>query len=202
MHKIDADGATVANEFTEGDPALSVPSTTVSSNWLNAVQRELVGLVQGAGITIAASGGADPGNQVLAAVQALISGGGAVAPTVSMTVSNNQTAAADVTGFPVFLTTVVRGIEFLYQVVRHTSSEDLLQTGRVYLSWNPNTSAWRVTKVSAGDIDEDDAIDVIDFTVVTTGVANTYKLQYQTSNMAGSSYSATLRITDIKKIFV
>jgi hypothetical protein len=200
MHKIDGDGATVDNEFTEGNPGLSVPATTVTSAWANAVQREIVAVVEEAGLTLFESDD-DTGEQMLAAILELIRRGGTAAP-VSISVSNNQSSAADVTGFPEFLTTAVRGVEFLYQVVRHTADEELLQSGRVHLNWNPNTSAWTVSKLSLGDTDEDDAIDVVDFFMTATGDANEYKLQYKTSNMAGASYAGTLRITDIKTILV
>jgi len=73
MRKITADisqnTATVADEFTNGNPSLTVPATILPAEWLNTYQRELVNLVEGAGLTL------NPANdgQVLAAVQALIS---------------------------------------------------------------------------------------------------------------------------------
>lgn len=68
MHKIDGYGATVANEFTEGDPAQAVPATDVTDDWLNAVQSELVGVIEGAGMVLAK---ADNG-QLLKALQILV----------------------------------------------------------------------------------------------------------------------------------
>ncbi|AZC95308.1 gp53-like domain-containing protein [Pseudomonas chlororaphis] len=61
--------ADAAGEFTEGAPAAGVPATLVKAKWLNAIQRELCGLVLGAGISLNAS---DDG-QVLKAVKALLS---------------------------------------------------------------------------------------------------------------------------------
>ncbi len=196
MHRIDSDGATEDNLFTEGNAGMAVPATIVSAAIMNALQEEVCEVIESAGITLLSSG-TDTRNQLYSGILRLIERGGRPAP-ISMTPANNQSAAADVTGFPVFLTTAIRGIEFLFQAIRHTSSEDILQSGRVYLNWNANTSAWAVSKMAVGDGDDDDAIDVIEFSVLTTGNANEYKLQYKTSNMAGSSYSATLRITDIK----
>ncbi|QIW90022.1 putative tail protein [Pseudomonas phage SC_10_H1H2H8_2017] len=69
MQKI-GDSTSTANasgEYTEGNPGAGVDATLIRAPWLNAVQRELVGLVQGAGIDL------DPADdaQVLKAVRAL-----------------------------------------------------------------------------------------------------------------------------------
>ena len=50
MHRIDTSTATPDNKFTEGDPAVPVAATTVSAEWLNAVQEELVAVITGAGL--------------------------------------------------------------------------------------------------------------------------------------------------------
>lgn len=52
MHRIDTSTATPDNKFTEGDPAVPVAATTVSAEWLNAVQEELVGVITGAGLEL------------------------------------------------------------------------------------------------------------------------------------------------------
>lgn len=69
MQKI-SDSTSTANpsgEFTEGNPAAGVPATLLKAPWLNAIQRELVALVLGAGINLNAS----DDSQVLKAVKAL-----------------------------------------------------------------------------------------------------------------------------------
>ena len=48
MHRIDTSTATPDNKFTEGDPTVPVAATTVSAEWLNAVQEELVAVITGA----------------------------------------------------------------------------------------------------------------------------------------------------------
>lgn len=45
MKRIDSDGATENNLFTEGNPATGTPATVVSADWLNHVQEELVGFL-------------------------------------------------------------------------------------------------------------------------------------------------------------
>ena len=51
MHRIDGPGATVDNEFTDGDPVGGVPATIVMADWLNDVQEELMSILSAAGIT-------------------------------------------------------------------------------------------------------------------------------------------------------
>jgi hypothetical protein len=52
MFKIDSEGATVDNLFTEGNPQAGVPATKVSDEWLNAVQTELVNILLARGIAL------------------------------------------------------------------------------------------------------------------------------------------------------
>lgn len=73
MHKIDAPGHD-SNEFTEGDPVLAVPATTVGAKWLTTVQREIVNVVEDAGITLNDT----LDNQLLQAI-AILAGGAQVA---------------------------------------------------------------------------------------------------------------------------
>lgn len=69
MHRIDGPGATVDQKFTEGDPVTATPATTVTDDWLNAVQEEIAGVIESAGITL--SKGAN--GQLLAAITSKIS---------------------------------------------------------------------------------------------------------------------------------
>lgn len=69
MQKI-GDSTSTANgakEFTKGQPGTGVDATVITAEWLNAIQRELVNLVLGGGLTIV------PGDdsQVLKAIQAI-----------------------------------------------------------------------------------------------------------------------------------
>lgn len=51
MHKIDGQNATVDNEFQSGSAASGTPGTTVTPEWLNSVQRELINILTNAGVT-------------------------------------------------------------------------------------------------------------------------------------------------------
>ena len=68
MHRIDGPGATQDERFTEGNPAAAIPATTVTADWLNAVQEEIAHVIEGAGNILDKANNA----QLLAAVQALI----------------------------------------------------------------------------------------------------------------------------------
>ncbi|WVR18281.1 tail collar domain [Bordetella phage PY223] len=68
MHKIDHPTATPGGLFTIGDPVGAVPATVVTEDWLNAVQGELVAVIEGAGLALDKPDNA----QLLAAIQALI----------------------------------------------------------------------------------------------------------------------------------
>ena len=54
MYKIDTPGATAANEFQAGNPLATppIPATELGADWFTMIQRELVALVEGAGLTL------------------------------------------------------------------------------------------------------------------------------------------------------
>lgn len=71
MHRTDG-LHNVSNLFDPGDPGVPRPPTKLTPDWCNAVQEELCNVIEGAGITLAASGAADTArNQLLAAIDKL-----------------------------------------------------------------------------------------------------------------------------------
>lgn len=68
MHRIDSSTATPDNRFTEGDPTIPVPATTVTAAWLNALQEEAIAVLAAAGIAPDKANNA----QMLAAILKLI----------------------------------------------------------------------------------------------------------------------------------
>jgi hypothetical protein len=195
MQKIDSDGATVDNLFTEGNPSLSVPATVVSAYWLNAVQKELVNLVEGLGITLNPTGD-ETGDQVLTAIKKLIQQGGQ-ASALSFNIANNQASLADVTGFPQINVATTRSFEVLMTIVRRTDSGLVKQTGRLYGTWvtaaelGLANGAWDLSFVTVHDSAG------VDFTMTLVS-GTTWKLQYQSDNMAGASYTGNVKFTDLK----
>ena len=57
--------------FTEGDPSESIPATVVTADWANAVQEEIVGVIEGAGLTL----DKEDSGQLLEAITTLIEDG-------------------------------------------------------------------------------------------------------------------------------
>lgn len=84
MHRIDGEGATSDNKFTEGNPSTGAVATTVTADWCNAVQEEIVNVLLAAGITPAKANNA----QLVAAIQSLISGGGIAVTAAGVTIAD------------------------------------------------------------------------------------------------------------------
>lgn len=192
MHKIDSDGATVANRFTEGSVVLSVPATVVSAAIMNSIQTEIVNVVEAAGLTLETSG-SDSEDQLLEALEILISFGGSITP-ITQTIANNQASPQDVLNFPVWLSTAVIAHEFLFHILRRTDTQHVVESGRVYVIYDAEDDDFHVTLEGVNDDSG------VDFSVVTTGNADEYKLQYTSDDLTGATYSGILKITDIKKV--
>lgn len=190
MQKIASNGATITNEFTEGNAGLSIPATVVSGDWLNSVQRELVKVVEGVGNVLNAAGPADVGDQVFTAIKKLIQQGGQ-ATAISFAIANNQASAADVTGFPNIDHAIVRAFEAFITILRRTDSGYVKQTGRLYGTYDTETNSWDLSIVGVHDSSG------VEFTMVNV-IGTVEKLRYTSDNMAGASYSGTLKVSDIK----
>jgi hypothetical protein len=67
MYRIDSRGATGDGRFTEGNPTTGTPATVVNAQWMNAVQDEVVNVIEGAGIDLEKTNS----TQLLAAINAL-----------------------------------------------------------------------------------------------------------------------------------
>lgn len=68
MHRIDAPGATAQNRFTQGDAVQGIPATVVDDEWLNAVQEEVVTVIDEASIALNKSSH----NQLFLAIQKMV----------------------------------------------------------------------------------------------------------------------------------
>lgn len=68
----EAEGVNPDYYFTKGNPSLGVPATVVDADWANAVQEEICGVIEGAGLTLDKTSQ----SQLLAAIKLIISGGG------------------------------------------------------------------------------------------------------------------------------
>lgn len=90
MWKNTGTNATASGEFQDGDPSQGIPRSILGEAWLNMMQRELQNLVTGAGLTLNQANE----SQVLAAVQAIVSGAGAAFLAQAQNLADLEDAAA------------------------------------------------------------------------------------------------------------
>jgi len=84
MHRIDGEGATSDNKFTEGNPSTGLIATEVTADWLNAIQEEIIAVLTAAGI----SPSKPTNTQLRDAILSLISGGGVAVSAEGVTIAD------------------------------------------------------------------------------------------------------------------
>jgi hypothetical protein len=173
-----------SNLYTEGNPGLGIAATVVGAAEMNNIQEELCNIVEEAGITLDGS----TMDQAITAIKAIIKRGG---DGVEISVVNNQAAAANVTGV-LFDKTAVKSGRCLFDVHRRTDSAQADEMGELYFWHNPVADTWSVDVQSRFGTGSGSGLT---FSITAAG-----QVQYVTDNMAGASYSGTLRINDIKTI--
>lgn len=87
MHRIDGAAAAPGGLFTEGDPNVGTPATVVTDDWLNAVQEEIAGVIEGSGTSLSKPSNA----QLLSAIRVLI---GAAIPAGAVNAFAGEVAPA------------------------------------------------------------------------------------------------------------
>jgi len=185
MHKIDGPGATVGNEWTEGNPAGGIPATTVTDDFMNTIQRELVEVVEGAGLTL----NKPDDTQVRQGIQALIaSGGGSGSDNVQQAILNNQAVAISI-GTLAFNKANEKAGAFLFDINRQTDTQDVQETGTAYVAHDPKDDIWRISPISG-----------LDDAGVTLSITVGGQIQYVSTDLTGTSYTGTIRIIDVKKV--
>ena len=195
MHRIDSDGATLDNKFTEGNPATSTPATIVSAAILNAFQEELSTVVENAGLALLTSG-TDTFDQLYNAIGLIQQAGGSV---VTQALANN-TGPADIgtSGLLEFDPSIVGAIFMKYHVKRRTDSQNVVESGTIRLAYDTETSSWRDP---AWESEFDDSGVIFSNGTVSSGPNTGFlKLQYTTNDLTGTSYSGEVKITDLKVI--
>lgn len=80
MHRIDANGH-VANQFTEGNPAIGQQATQVSAAWLNDVQENIAYAIEQAGIALVKGDGQQLYEALVAMISGVVGTGGGSTPT-------------------------------------------------------------------------------------------------------------------------
>lgn len=100
------------------------------------------------------------------------------------TIANNQVVSADL-GLT-FDTASVKSVTLAVEIMRQTSSSELRQMGQVTLIYNTKTLAWDLIPQFFGD---DTGVELS--IVLVSGT--TWKVQYTSSNVVGTSYVGTLK---------
>jgi len=180
MHRIDAPGATITEQFTEGNPSLGIPATEVSDDWLNDVQEELCNVIEDQGITLVKA----TQTQLLTAILSLIGQGGS---QLQQAIANNQVAAANVVGLLIDKNTY-KSAQIHFDIHRQTDSVNYDETGIIFVTYDPVLDSFELAVTSQFD----DAGVV--FSIAASG-----QIQYTSSNMAGTNYAGTARFTHILK---
>lgn len=195
MKRTDADGATVNNLFTEGNPSLGVPATTVDSSWLNTIQEEVALFIESQGITLDQTG-ADV-TQLQQALNGFIGGGGV--SIADFTVDNNIGTPTDVTNFT-FSSATVKAVRVLFDIARRTDTQNLVETGEIYLSFDDESNQWRISL----DSKFDDAGVAFSVTTTDQGGPGPYvaQVQYVSSDLTGAGYSGTLKMKNVTTVAI
>lgn len=178
MFRIDSDGATANNRFTEGNPSLGRRPTVVSADFMNAIQEEIVGVIESQDISLSKS----DDTQLLAALKSLLGFGGDT--QISQEILNND-GPISIEGV-LFDKDNIKAAEISYDVSRRTDDSNIHETGKIYATWNEDAELWRLSIAAFGD----DA--GLDFRILTTG-----QVQYTSNDLTGTNYSGTIRIAQI-----
>jgi len=182
MFKIDSPGATGGNEFTEGNPALNIPATEVSDEWLNAVQRELVEVVEFGGLVLDKL----DDKQVRKAIQAIIQLGGD--QQLKQTIPNNEAADTDIVGL-LFDKADFKAARIDFDLERFTDASNVQETGIMWAVHDTKDDIWLLRLFTQGD----DA--GVDFDITVAGQIR----HIQTTDIAGANYDGDIRISSILK---
>lgn len=196
MFRIDSSGATVDNRFTEGDPALSIPATVVSADWLNHVQEEILKTIEEMGLT------PDKGNenQLYPALLELFLRGGRKL-SYNATLANNTGPAdlQDLNNGNALLTVdgdLIKNKFFFFDIERKTSTQIVKEYGLCFIAWNSKDSVFEEPKLLTLNGDAGVILTLANVS------GNNYKLQYTTGDLTGTSYVGRIDITsffDIKQ---
>jgi len=181
MFRIDSPGATVGGLFTEGNPTTGVPATEVSAEWLNdAVQEEIAGLVEFAGLTLVKT----DNTQLRQAIQALIGIGGG--SQIKVPIINNS-GPNNVTGL-VFDKLNFKAAIMLVDIHRQTDSSNVQEIGLIYATHDSKDDVWRISFSS-----------VLDDSGMTFSITGTGQIQMTSNDLVGANYSGDIRVGAVFK---
>ena len=180
MHRIDSPGATAGNLFTEGNPALSIPATEVSDDWLNDVQEELANFIENQGITLV-KGQQD---QLETALGLFFGSGGGQG--IKLDPLANNTADQVITGL-VFDKTLYKGAVIFMDIHRETDSSNVQETLIIAVNHDPKDDVWRLSVLITG----------LDDAGTTFNITSAGQVRATTNDLTGTNYDGQLRVTGV-----
>lgn len=182
MHKIDHATATVANEFTEGNPQTAVKPTVVTAAWLNALQNEISNFITAMGITLNKA----DNTQLKQALDVL-----STTNDSTFTIQNNQSNTLMGAVFE-FDMSVIKSVTIEVDLYRKDSTQEASCIGHIHILNKPIAGSCEVIPAIYGD---EDVLGLVFGADVVTNVA---KLKYSSSNYIGANYEGKM-VFRIKK---
>jgi hypothetical protein len=98
----------------------------------------------------------------------------------AFSIANNVSSFTNITGLA-FSTATVRAATIEYSLYRTTSLNELAETGIIQVVYKNTAASWELIRNFVGDSG-------VDFEITNTG-----QLRYKSTNVAGASYSGTLK---------
>ena len=186
MKRTDSDGATINNFFTNGNPSLSIPATTVDDNWLNTVQEELALFIEAQGITLDQTG--VNVTQLQQAINSVI-GSGISIPDFA--IANLVGAATDITNL-IFNKANVKSATMVFDIFRRTDSGEVNEMGAIHAIYKPEADIWAMTYDSQFD----------DAGVILTIDTATGQIKYTSNDLVGGNYSGNIKVKNIISVAI
>lgn len=195
MFRIDSEGATAGNRFTEGDPVLSIPATVVSDDWLNHVQEEIIKPIEEMGIALVKG---NEGQLWDALLEFLLRGGRKLSFNATLAnntgpadVLDNNDAAAEL----IVDRTLIKTKIMFFDIERKTDTQIVKEYGIMFLAWNSKDNNFEAPKFMSLNGDAG-----VTFSLAQIGATDEYKLQYTTNDLTGTSYVGRMDMTSIWEI--
>lgn len=195
MFRIDSDGATVDNRFTEGNPSASIPATVVSAEILNSFQEEIIKPITEMGIAL------DKGNegQLYQALLLLALNGGRKLSYKSEILNNSTSIDLEDTNDSNSLLTVNRTLTkikiFFFDIERKSDDGTLKEFGIMFLSYDSSSNSFLTPKYFSLNGDAE-----VEFSLVQVGSTDEFKLQYTSGDLTGANYEGRIDLTSIVEI--
>lgn len=183
MHRIDSPGTQLPEEiFTEGNPALNIPATEVSDDWLNDVQEEIVTVIENQGIALVKG----TQNQLETAIFSMLGAGGT---NIKLDPLLNNTADQVIAGL-IFDKTKVKAAVIYFDVHRQTDTSNEQETGVLMVARDTKDDVWRLELLQSAFDDSGSNFNI----VVATG-----QVRVGTDDLVGANYDGQLRITSVTR---